>query len=88
MSGDVISSASGDTLARVDTLVADGHALDAIEVLRGVQRAHPDDALEIRLAQLRYQGFAQLDAHSRFETGRRRCPISMTVPAHPRDHTG
>jgi len=67
----LLSSASNTTrevLAEVDTLVASGAALDAIDVLRDAIATSADDALEARLAEVRYRAFDELAPHSAFAT--------------------
>jgi hypothetical protein len=68
VSSNVSSDTTRDTLAHVDELVAAGQALDAIDVLRRAHREAPDDAFEIRLAELRYEAFKPLVPQSVFAT--------------------
>jgi hypothetical protein len=55
-----------DVLVHANELVAGGRLLDAIEALRGANRASPDPAVERRLAQVRHAAFAELEQRSAF----------------------
>lgn len=48
-------------LERADSLVAEGRALDAIDVLTQANRVEPDRELEARLVAVRHSAFAQLE---------------------------
>jgi hypothetical protein len=50
-----------DAIAQADALAADGHALDAIDVLVAANHAERDAAVESRLLHLRSQAFRELD---------------------------
>jgi Phytanoyl-CoA dioxygenase (PhyH) len=67
MTGQTMPSTAEEALAHADGLVADGRALDAIEVLRLANRELGDPALERRLVQVRYSAFDHLAAGSAFE---------------------
>jgi hypothetical protein len=67
MTGRTMPSTVDEALAHADDLVADGRALDAIEVLRLANRELADPAVERRLVQVRYAAFDHLEAGSAFD---------------------
>ena len=67
MTGQTKPSTADETLAHADDLVADGRALDAIEVLRLANRGLADPAVERRLVQVRRAAFDHLEAGSAFD---------------------
>jgi hypothetical protein len=55
-----------DDVHLADELVAQGHVLEAIDALTRANRAHPDAAVELRLAELRHAAFGALDPSAGF----------------------
>ena len=55
-------AATADANARADLLVADGHCLEAIELLTAANRKERDAKTEQRLVRLRHDAFSELDA--------------------------